>query len=1370
MVSFKIARAKYGVVLSLCVSVIASPFYTKFNNSREDIRRRSEDFYLQIMPLGASITYGEPAAPGTNGNGYRKLLRDQLRFDGWQVNMVGSQSHGTMGDSDNEGYPGAVIAQINNDHAKAALSAYKPNVVLINAGTNDATKNNEVNTAGDRMRDMVMECFIRVPGTVVILSTLLPQRDAPTQIAAINDQYRNVVAQLRSQGFHIVLADMNDGFITIDDIWDGTHPYLAGFQKMAAVWRHATNEAEKEGWFTKPSDDVTFEDASHGTTCPKILNSGGSDPRAGMQILTANTGLVYDDGPYVHSSTKMSAIFGGSKVYRDGQFYLAQLVNLDNVGRGGERDDLVYVSGSATKTTIFINQGDGTLGPPVDIDVHDSCGTIGIRWGDVNNDGLDDFICIGPEGNMYVSINLGGNPPQFKSLGGTYFTHPEGYSQANVQLGDIDGDGRLDYCVVAGNGDIRCWRNGGLTDVPEYWQDLGKVSPGRNLDDINSVRFVDLNGDARSDLLYVDKEGQVNTFINQRGDGDGMAPKWLSSGVTHVGQGEDTKGRTNIIFGQLYSERADYVYIQRTGADTGSKATTVIPWKNEGSGGKHQKGDGAHWGDMDGNGNDDYVWISPDGKVTIFRNLNAPPDTSKFNGGGGWDAAKVNLETGFDRKALHVGDWDGDGKADIIGVDKGSGAVTIWKTNYAGPHQFSFTKEVIPNSGVCNQGWGDGLFDIGVIFADITGSGRVDYLCIHPDGTVFGWLNDKDSTMRSVGQVKFSEKYDRANHRFADVNGDGRADFMWVDKMNGDAKVWYNLGELPDGNEVSGSSFRWSLQGKLYAGAARGPNLHFPNIGGQGRADMVMIEPSTAHGFIWYNSCPRGGDDGPIVDPKLPAYNPSGPINPTDPSDSDNAAKFCGVNEGSWTTNLWNDLGVGNWFDQRSRLYASYGWPIPTDISTSIGIPIVLARFDFLSEDKAFNWPSECQDIHSTCAVTKSTVGEKCEDNWQRAFTLFSIGNYARFLQNFISALLLETDGTALSIGRITDVMIPDQQPDPVMDAAAWLSFFGGLAGAIGAVPGAGTPTALVSAGLSVGGSLLGAAESVKDPRFTTFASLSNDFGTMVDLAVDAAAAYFNNILTTLPPNNDAAQGTVLSEAMKSGVFANQYIASGDTSTIDHVLLRKMYKAPIISEVWNGQRLFIAKFPQEKLNIRWDLGGHTWYFDPCYGVPDYGDTLKGKYYCPHGERGAGEYNYLMMSWDTDQGYMYNDYGNNDEKLDEFDIKLSELIISAGRLQNRAREFIPRKPNVMSDIFNEMAQDATQRPDLNDVLFVNIPVCDLTHLDLEWTAEICFIPWQQDDNTLFLSCLNYVLLNTCVKYKLDDKPWPYEANMHGFDTV
>ena len=51
---------------------------------------------LRVLPLGASITWGVNSA---TGNGYRKPLKDQLQSHGWEVDMVGSQKHGTMKDN-----------------------------------------------------------------------------------------------------------------------------------------------------------------------------------------------------------------------------------------------------------------------------------------------------------------------------------------------------------------------------------------------------------------------------------------------------------------------------------------------------------------------------------------------------------------------------------------------------------------------------------------------------------------------------------------------------------------------------------------------------------------------------------------------------------------------------------------------------------------------------------------------------------------------------------------------------------------------------------------------------------------------------------------------------------------------------------------------------------------------------------------------------------------------------------------------------------------------------------------------------------------------------------------------------------------------
>jgi hypothetical protein len=59
------------------------------------VSARAGTFYLRILPLGASITWGQASS---DGNGYRKHLRDQIRFDGWNVNMVGSRTSGTMND------------------------------------------------------------------------------------------------------------------------------------------------------------------------------------------------------------------------------------------------------------------------------------------------------------------------------------------------------------------------------------------------------------------------------------------------------------------------------------------------------------------------------------------------------------------------------------------------------------------------------------------------------------------------------------------------------------------------------------------------------------------------------------------------------------------------------------------------------------------------------------------------------------------------------------------------------------------------------------------------------------------------------------------------------------------------------------------------------------------------------------------------------------------------------------------------------------------------------------------------------------------------------------------------------------------------
>lgn len=263
---------------------------------------------------------------------------------------------------------------------KESADTFLPNVILINAGTNDATQNGteeSVEGTPGRMKEMIQDLFDKAPGTVVVLSTLLHSEKAPDNVKDINDGYRALAEEFVDAEFKVQLADMADGFIPKVYIHDGTHPTIEGFERMASVWAWAIDQANSKGWLQEPGDSGHPDEGDGSYTCKKEYGSGDDDPRGSKKILNAADSVIADDGPYEHSSqAHKSMLFDDEEITDDTQIYFAQLINQDAY-QGNELDEIIAVHEDATKINLRMNRGGGKFDDWASIDVKDSCITRG---------------------------------------------------------------------------------------------------------------------------------------------------------------------------------------------------------------------------------------------------------------------------------------------------------------------------------------------------------------------------------------------------------------------------------------------------------------------------------------------------------------------------------------------------------------------------------------------------------------------------------------------------------------------------------------------------------------------------------------------------------------------------------------------------------------------------------------------------------------------------------------------------------------------------------------------------------------------------------------------------------------------------------
>lgn len=267
-----------------------------------------------------------------------------------------------------------------------------------------------------------------------------------------------------------------------------------------------------------------------------------------------------------------------------------------------------------------------------------------------------------------------------------------------------------------------------------------------------------------------------------------------------------------------------------------------------------------HFADLNGDGRADFLWVDEKGAVTAYLNAGSSEKGENAAKVGWLPQGVIATGVGGDRGSVQFADLNGDGRAEYLWVHE-DGSVDCW-LNLGGPDNGPNAGKVkwLPQGTIAT---GIGRDGDGVRFADLNGDGRAEYLYVNANGSVEVYLNlgppDQGPNAGKVGwlaqgTIAAGAGMARENVIFADVNGDGRADYVAMSRKNGSAQLWVNGGG-PD-NGTNAAKVVWEPHGTIASGVGTsGMGAQMADLNGDGRAEYLDVKFNTSAVDAWLNAC-----------------------------------------------------------------------------------------------------------------------------------------------------------------------------------------------------------------------------------------------------------------------------------------------------------------------------------------------------------------------------------------------------------------------------------------------------------------------------------------------------------------------------------